>query len=106
MMDYIHLVWDSTKARQNERKHGVFFEEAQTAFYDPSARGIADPDHSQEENRFILLGMSRKLRVLLVCLLSRAGAADSPHLGSAGHSGRAEPVPSFMEGDEAHARRI
>ena len=67
MMVYIQFVWDSPKARANERKHGVSFEEAQTAFYDPAARVIDDPKHSQEEDRFILLGLSRALRVLLVC---------------------------------------
>jgi uncharacterized DUF497 family protein len=59
--------WDPSKNRVNGRKHGVSFEEAQTAFYDENARLIPDPDHSREEDRFILLGMSGKSRILLVC---------------------------------------
>jgi len=66
-MDHIQFVWDPRKAHENERKHGVSFEEAQSAFYDPEARVMDDPDHSTGEERFLLLGMSRKLRILLVC---------------------------------------
>ncbi len=66
-MDYIHFVWDEAKDSQNQRKHGVSFEEAKSAFYDEDARLMHDPDHSSSEDRFLLLGMSRRLRVLLVC---------------------------------------
>jgi uncharacterized protein len=59
--------WDANKARSNERKHGVSFEEAQTVFFDEEALFMADPDHSADEERFLLLGLSAKLRVLLVC---------------------------------------
>jgi uncharacterized DUF497 family protein len=59
--------WDPDKAGKNLKKHGVSFEEARTAFYDEAGRIIPDPDHSQEEDRFILLGMSLKLRVIVVC---------------------------------------
>ena len=59
--------WDTSKNRINGRKHGILFEEAQTAFYDDNARLIPDPDHSNKEDRFILLGMSGKSRILLVC---------------------------------------
>ena len=48
-------------------KHGVRFEEAQTVFYDPHAIQYFDPDHSDEEERFILLGLSVRLNVLIVC---------------------------------------
>ncbi len=61
------FVWDAKKDRANRRKHGISFEEAQTVFYDENAREYADPDHSESEDRFILLGMSRRLRVLVVC---------------------------------------
>ena len=59
--------WNSRKAASNKRKHGVAFEEAQTAFLDENARVIPDPEHSEEEDRFILLGLSVKLRLLTVC---------------------------------------
>jgi uncharacterized DUF497 family protein len=52
------LEWDSTKNASNEKKHGISFDEAKTVFSDDFARLIADPDHSKEEERFILLGSS------------------------------------------------
>jgi uncharacterized protein len=58
--------WDPAKARENLRKHGVSFEEAQTVFDDESALLLDDPDHSVGEQRFVLLGLSAPLRVLLV----------------------------------------
>jgi uncharacterized protein len=58
--------WDPAKARENLRKHGVSFEEAQTVFSDDQALVLDDPDHSEHEDRFILLGMSSTLRVLTV----------------------------------------
>lgn len=66
-MQYIHFVWDEVKDEQNVRNHGISFNEARTAFFDEKARVVHDPDHSGIEDRFILLGMSRKLRLLLVC---------------------------------------
>jgi uncharacterized protein len=66
-MDEIIFDWDPRKAEANERKHGISFEEAQTCFYDENARVSYDPDHSQEEDRYLLLGMSQALRLLLVC---------------------------------------
>lgn len=65
--DNIRFEWDEAKARTNVRKHGIFFEEAQTAFLDDHAIRFYDPDHSREEDRFIMLGMSFKLRVPVVC---------------------------------------
>ncbi len=59
--------WDENKARLNIKKHGVSFTEAETAFYDDSALLISDPEHSDDEERFILLGMSRNARLLIVC---------------------------------------
>jgi uncharacterized protein len=66
-MDPIRFVWDERKSRANQRKHGVTFEEAQTAFLDENAKIYADPDHSEDEARFILLGISFRLRTLVVC---------------------------------------
>lgn len=54
--------WDPTKAESNIAKHGITFEEAATVFDDPYARVIDDPDHSLEEERFIILGMSMRAR--------------------------------------------
>ena len=66
-MDPIRFEWDAAKARANLRKHGVSFEEAETAFYDDHAVISDDPDHSDaREERFLLLGMSSALRVLIV----------------------------------------
>lgn len=58
--------WDNQKARVNARKHGVSFEEAQTVFYDENARLRYDPDHSIDEDQYILLGISSALRLLVV----------------------------------------
>lgn len=59
--------WDEAKNHSNIRKHGVSFNEARTVFFDKNAIRSFDPDHSEEEDRFILLGLSRKGRVLFVC---------------------------------------
>ena len=58
--------WDAIKADRNLRKHGVSFLEARSVFDDPEALLVPDPDHSEEEERFILLGTSYKVRVLIV----------------------------------------
>jgi uncharacterized protein len=62
----IEFAWSATKAAANKRKHRVSFSEAQTVFYDEEALLLTDPDHSDDEDRFILLGLSANLRVLLV----------------------------------------
>lgn len=59
--------WDERKNAENRRKHGVSFEEAQGVFADERGLLIDDPDHSADEDRFILLGLSSRLRLLLVC---------------------------------------
>jgi len=64
--------WDNHKADINKQKHGVSFEEASSVFDDVEALRIFDPDHSEDEDRFILLGMSRVLRILVVCHCYRA----------------------------------
>jgi len=66
-MDLISFDWDEKKSRANLAKHKVSFAEAQTVFFDSNARMIFDPNHSTSEDRFILLGMSGLLRVLIVC---------------------------------------
>lgn len=66
-MRSITFSWDERKDRENQKKHGVSFNEAKTAFYDENARLTHDPDHSAEEDRFILLGFSAALRMLVVC---------------------------------------
>jgi uncharacterized DUF497 family protein len=63
----LRFQWDERKSRSNRRKHGVSFEEARTVFLDENARLIDDPDHSENEDRFILMGVSELLRVLVVC---------------------------------------
>ena len=59
--------WDALKQKANSTKHGISFEEAKTVFSNPHARIIHDPDHSSEEDRFILLGMSQKMNILVIC---------------------------------------
>ena len=66
-MPELRFSWDQAKAQQNLRKHKVSFEEAETAFLDEQALLLDDPDHSDTEDRFILLGMTAALRVLSVC---------------------------------------
>ena len=66
-MNKIKFEWDEKKASTNLKKHGVSFEEARTVFFDERARLIDDPDHSYEEERFIILGLSSSLRVVVVC---------------------------------------
>ena len=69
----IRFSWDEKKNRSNQRKHGVSFEEARTAFFDENAKVYFDPDHSADEDRFILLGIGARLRVLVVCHCYREG---------------------------------
>lgn len=63
--------WDPGKDRSNRRKHGVTFEEAKTVFFDEGALIASDPDHSLEEDRFLIIGFSIRLRTLLVCYCER-----------------------------------
>jgi uncharacterized DUF497 family protein len=67
----LHFVWDDKKAASNLTKHGVSFPEAATAFLDEYAEMDADPDHSEEENRFLLLATSVRQRILLVVHVER-----------------------------------
>ena len=70
-MDEITFEWDTQKAQTNERKHGISFEEAETAFYDLNARTSYDLDHSQDEDRYILLGISESFNLIVVCHVYR-----------------------------------
>jgi uncharacterized DUF497 family protein len=72
-MAELRFEWDTRKAAANRKKHRVSFDEAQTAFLDEEALVIEDPDHSETEDRFILLGLSAALRVLFVCHCVREG---------------------------------
>jgi len=72
-MSHLTFEWDSRKDAANRKKHKISFEEAKTAFTDEFARLIADPDHSGEEDRFILLGTSIHSRLLVVCHCVRDG---------------------------------
>ena len=65
-MNNIRFEWDENKNRANQRKHKVSFDEAKTVFYDENARLIPDPDHSENEERFIIMGVSSNLRMLVV----------------------------------------
>ncbi len=65
-MKEIHFTWNKTKAKTNLLKHKISFEEATSVFSDDNARLMHDPDHSLEEERFLLLGISYKLRILIV----------------------------------------
>jgi uncharacterized DUF497 family protein len=88
-MDGIKFEWDRRKEAANRKKHGVSFGEAKTAFFDENARVIADPDHSDEEDRFILLGLSSQLRLLVVCHCYRADR-DTIRIISARKASRSE----------------
>jgi uncharacterized protein len=63
----MNIIWDNNKNLENIKKHKVSFEEAETVFYDPNGKLIDDPDHSDDEDRFIILGLSKMLRLLVVC---------------------------------------
>ena len=65
-MNKIKFSWDENKNKTNINKHKISFEEAKTVFFDENARLIHDPDHSDEEDRFLLLGLSENFKVLVV----------------------------------------
>jgi uncharacterized DUF497 family protein len=66
-MDGIKFTWDEDKNQKYIKSHNISFEEAKTVFYDPKAKTIYDPDHSGGEDRFIILGSSKILSLLVVC---------------------------------------
>jgi uncharacterized DUF497 family protein len=67
----LRFVWDAAKAAENLAKHGVSFEEASTVFRDPLSQTGRDPDHSSDEERFIVFGLSTKGRLLVVAHVER-----------------------------------
>jgi len=74
-MTSLRFLWDERKNSVNRKRNGVSFEEAQSVFYDENAKHYFDPDHSQDEDRFIMLGISSRLRILVVCHCHREGGA-------------------------------
>ncbi|MDZ7830309.1 MAG: BrnT family toxin [Desulfobacterales bacterium] len=75
-MKNLFFSWDDKKNSANQRQHGVSFEEAQTVFFDEYAIEFEDPDHSETEDRFLLLGLSQKLRVLVICQCFRKSESE------------------------------
>jgi hypothetical protein len=69
----LRFVWDPVKAQENVKNHGIRFEEAQTVFYDEFGVEFFDDRHSEWEERFLLLGLSSRLNLLLVCHCYREG---------------------------------
>ena len=66
-MDHLNFEWDANKSASNIKKHDISFDEAKTVFTDEYARLISDPDNSQDEDRFLLLGTSIDSKLLVVC---------------------------------------
>ena len=71
-MEAIQFEWDENKNRINQRKHGISFQKAKTVFYDEKALVIDDPEHSEQEDRFIILGLSNQANLLVVYHCYRA----------------------------------
>ena len=74
-MSDLRFEWDEAKDRANRQKHGISFGEAKTVFFDEEAVEYPDPDHSDREDRFLMVGRSFRLRALLVCHCYRADDA-------------------------------
>lgn len=85
----IKIEWDPAKAAANIKKHGVSFEEARSVFYDEFAVQFFDGDHSSDEERFLMLGMSTEARRLLVCHCER-DAGDTIRIISARNATKRE----------------
>ena len=75
-MDKIEFSWDARKARQNLQKHKVSFEEAATVFYDENAIEFFEPGHSIDEDRFLMLGLSGRLRIMVVSYCLRKKGSE------------------------------
>ena len=75
--DGLHFTWDPAKDAENHRKHGVRFTEAVSVFADECAQVIDDPDHSSHEERLIIMGISSRLRMLMVCHCHREDDNES-----------------------------
>lgn len=94
-MEDLRFEWDPGKAAINLRKHGVAFEEAQTAFLDDNALIVDDPEHSADESRLVLLGLSASLRMLVVVHVYRTDQGTI-RLISARRATRAERATYVM----------
>lgn len=70
-MDIHTIEWDENKNKINQTKHNIGFEEASTVFNDPNSIEFDDPDHSENEDRFLLIGLSSSVRYLIVCFCER-----------------------------------
>ncbi len=90
-MGYV-FEWDPAKADANARKHGVTFDEASTVFGDPLNLLMSDPAHTLDEERYLLLGMSNRRRLLVVAFAERAPTPDPSHFRTTGHSTRTEAI--------------
>ncbi|NQX00684.1 BrnT family toxin [bacterium] len=91
-MNELSFEWDPRKAASNAGKHGVTFEEAKTVFYDDAALVIPDPDHSKDEERFIIMGRSSEPRILVVVHCFRK-TGSSIRIISARKAGTKEQKP-------------
>jgi len=100
-MDELRFDWDPAKDALNQAKHAVSFDEARTVFFDPHALVINDPDHSMTEQRFIIMGHSRTLRLLVVAHCYRE-ADGVIRIISARKATKHEAA--YFTGDERHGR--
>ena len=91
-MDDLRFEWDPAKAASNARKHRVSFNEAQTVFDDEHALLLDDPEHSDTEERFVLLGLSALLRMIVGVRCYRESEGYSNHFCPQSHSCGAAPV--------------
>lgn len=91
-MSELSFEWDPKKAASNAAKHGVTFEEAKTVFHDDDALVIPDPDHSEDEERFIIMGQSSGPRMLVVVHCFRK-TGTSIRIISARRAGTKEQQP-------------
>ncbi|MGO9243530.1 MAG: BrnT family toxin [Verrucomicrobiia bacterium] len=95
-MNELSFEWDPKKAELNKAKHRVSFEEAKTVFYDERALVIPDPDHSNVEERFVIMGMSALSRVLVVVHCFRSSSSVI-RIISARRAGTKEMKPYVKE---------
>lgn len=104
-MEPIKFEWDENKNQINKKKHDVLFDEAKTVFYDENALCIDDPDHSEEEERFIILGTSVKANLLVVCHCIRFGEVIRIISARKATKSEMKQYYEFMWGDR-YERRI
>ena len=95
-MSELSFEWDPKKAASNAAKHGVSFEEAKTVFYDEDALVISDPEHSLDEERFIIMGRSSKPRILVVVHCFRK-TGSAIRIISARRAGTKEQQPYLVK---------